>query len=533
MGVFQLTGSRDPDAFPAMQLFLLAIVRLAEPIALTSIFPYAWALVKDFRIGDETQASVYSGILISAFSLAEAVMGMYWGALSDRIGRKPVLLIGSIGTMLSMLVVGVAPNFGTALVGRLAGGMLNGNIGVIQCMVGELVKRPEHEARAFSIMPFIWSIGTIIGPSIGGLLASPHESWPETFPTGCLFQRFPYLLPNLICSGLLLVSIVLGFFFLVETHPDMQPKSVQPAEPEYVATEETPLIPSSTNMPTTDDQPETYGAIETLSEDWDPLLVEDEKEVPVTSFKVWNRRVVGFIVALSIFTYHSMTFDHLLPIFFEEKRAVATEMFHSASIFPLYSPGGLGLTLRNVGMILAVDGGIALCIQLFIFPWAVNKFGTYRLFIMVTVLHPIAYLLMPMLLLVPETLIFPAIYFCLIVRNILSIILYPLLMILIKEATPTPRALGKVNGLAASAGAACRMIAPPIAGFLWAVGSRNNVQCSALAWYGSAIAAVFGAVQCFSVPRQKNEEPTEETPAVPHKQNMTVTVTEVEFYDSE
>ncbi|RTE80744.1 hypothetical protein BHE90_004716 [Fusarium euwallaceae] len=531
MGVFQLTGSRDPDAFPAMQLFLLAIVRLAEPIALTSIFPYAWALVKDFEIGDESQASVYSGILISAFSLAEAVMGMYWGALSDRIGRKPVLIIGSGGTIISMLTVGLASNFWVALFGRCLGGLLNGNIGVIQTMVGELITKKEHEPRAFSIMPFIWSIGTIIGPSIGGLFANPHGSWPETFPTGSLFQRFPYLLPNLICSGLLLVSIVLGFFLLVETHPDMQPKPVQPAEPEYDATEETPLIPSSTNMPITDVQPETYGAIETLSEDWDPLLVEDEKEVPVTSFKVWNRRVVGFIIALSIFTYHSMTFDHLLPIFFEEKRAVAIEMLHSSSVFPFYSPGGLGLTLRNVGMILAVDGGIALCIQLFIFPWAANKFGTYRLFLVVTVLHPIAYLLMPMLLLVPEALVYPAIYFCLIVRNILSIILYPLLMILIKEATPTPSALGKVNGLAASAGAACRMIAPPIAGYLWSVGSK--IDCSSLAWYGSAIAAVFGAIQCFYVPREKNEGPTEETPSVPHKQNTTATVTEVEFYDSE
>ncbi|KAM6533470.1 hypothetical protein FALCPG4_006452 [Fusarium falciforme] len=525
MGVFQLTGSRDPDAFPAMQLFLLAIVRLAEPIALTSIFPYAWALVKDFQIGDESQASVYSGILISAFSLAEAAMGMYWGALSDRIGRKPVLIIGSGGTIISMLTVGLASNFWVALFGRCLGGLLNGNIGVIQTMVGELIRKREHEPRAFSIMPFVWSIGTIIGPSIGGLFANPHQSWPEAFPTGSLFQRFPYLLPNLICSGLLLVSIVLGFFLLVETHPDMQPKPVQPAEPENDATEETALIP------TTDAQPETYGAIETPGEDWDPLLVEDEKEVTMTSFKVWNRRVVGFIVALSIFTYHSMTFDHLLPIFFEEKRAVAIEMLHTTSIFPFYSPGGLGLTLRNVGMILAVDGGIALCIQLFIFPWAANKFGTYRLFIIVTILHPIAYMLMPMLLLVPEALVYPAIYCCLIVRNILSIILYPLLMILIKEATPTPSALGKVNGLAASAGAACRMIAPPIAGYLWSLGSKFD--CSALAWYGSAIAAVFGAIQCFYVPRQKNEEPTEETPSVPHKQNTTTTVTEVEFYDSE
>ena len=128
---------QNPDDFPALQLFLLAIVRLAEPIALTSIFPYAWELVKRFHVGNEQDASFYSGLLISSFSLAEAAMGMYWGGLSDRIGRKPVLMIGCLGTMLSMIAVGFASNIWLALLGRAVGGLLNGNIGVIQTMVGE------------------------------------------------------------------------------------------------------------------------------------------------------------------------------------------------------------------------------------------------------------------------------------------------------------------------------------------------------------------------------------------------------------
>jgi MFS family permease len=124
-----------------------AICRIAEPIALTSILPYSWVMVKEFNIGEESDAAVYAGILIAAFSLSEALTGIFWGSLSDRIGRKPVLLIGCAGTMLSLLIVGFATNYWAALVGRIMGGVLNGNVGIIQTMVGELVKRPEHERK--------------------------------------------------------------------------------------------------------------------------------------------------------------------------------------------------------------------------------------------------------------------------------------------------------------------------------------------------------------------------------------------------
>ncbi|KFA60228.1 hypothetical protein S40285_07729 [Stachybotrys chlorohalonatus IBT 40285] len=530
MTLTKQTSRNNYDDFPTLQLFLLAIVRLAEPIALTSIFPYAWALIKRFEVGDDQDASFYAGLLISSFSLAEAVMGMYWGGLSDRIGRKPVLMIGCVGTMLSMVVVGFASNIWIALAGRAFGGLLNGNVGVIQTMVGELVTKPEHEPRAFSVMPFVWSVGTIIGPCIGGTFADPHVSWPTLFPKDGLFDRFPYLLPNLLCAALLLVSIVLGFVLLDETHPDMQPRVLLPADT-YVS-EETPLIETSDALkrPAVDLRAETYGTMRsTHNEAEQEWVLELPSEKTASSISIWNKRIIGYVVALCIFTYHSMTYDHLMPIFFEYERGPALQV--TGHLSPFYSPGGLGLSVRSVGMIMAVNGIIALFVQAVIFPITAERVGVYKLFLIVTVLHPIAYAIVPSLLFVPESLLFPAIYVCLAVRNILSIILYPLLLILIKDATPSPSALGKVNGLAASAGAACRMIAPPVAGYIFSFGSR--IDCTGLAWYCSALIAVVGAVQCFYVPRERCIGQSEECQCLPGNKRPSVQVTEVSDDETE
>ncbi|TVY78286.1 putative membrane protein [Lachnellula suecica] len=511
-------SNRDPEKFPTTQLFLLAIVRLAEPIALTSIFPYAWALVKKFKVGNESDASFYAGLLISAFALAESLTGMAWGGLSDRVGRKPVLLLGCTGTMLSMLMVGFASNIWVALAGRAIGGFLNGNIGVIQTMVAELVTKPEHEPRAYSIMPFVWSIGTIIGPALGGTFADPASSFPNTFSQDGIFGRFPYLLPNMLCSGLLLISIVAGYLLLEETHPDMQPRVMLP-DSAYVS-EETPLIATADaiKIPPVDLRSETYGTFE--GSDDSTWRHTRTKTRPV---KIFTKRIVALIIALGIFTYHSMTYDHLLPIFLEDERGdpmASISMFAQSAMG--MSPGGLGLSVQKVGVIMSINGIIALFVQAVVFPLAAAMFGIHRLFILVTLLHPAAYLIMPYLVYLPPAWLMVGIYTCLTIRNVLSILAYPVLLILIKEATPSPCVLGKINGLAASAGAACRTVAPPVAGFLYTVGSRMDF--TGLAWYGSAFVAAVGSAQCFTVKRSRTEADVEHT----ERNVPAVTVTDCE-----
>jgi len=92
-----------------------------------SIFPYVYYMVQSFHItSDDKRTAMYAGMVTSAFAFAEFSTGIVWGRISDRFGRKPVLLCGLAGTGISMLAFGLSPNITTALIARALGGLLNG-----------------------------------------------------------------------------------------------------------------------------------------------------------------------------------------------------------------------------------------------------------------------------------------------------------------------------------------------------------------------------------------------------------------------
>lgn len=191
-----------------------------------SIFPYAYRMIETFELTEnENQISMYAGMLITAFAFAEFSTGMIWGRISDRLGRKPVLIMGLIGTSLSMVAFGFAKTLPGAIIARALGGLLNGNVGVLQTTVAELVTKKEHQPRAYSIMPFVWCLGSIIGPAMGGALAMPCEAYPWLFPKGSFFDTYPFLLPNLVCVVILILGITIGLLFLEETHPTRKHKA--------------------------------------------------------------------------------------------------------------------------------------------------------------------------------------------------------------------------------------------------------------------------------------------------------------------
>lgn len=203
------------------QLIVLALCRLSEPLTQTSVSAYLYYLLASYHPPgspgpSDGTISRQAGLLASSFALAQCLTGILWGRLSDRIGRKPCILIGLAGTTVSVIGFGFSESLGAALAFRILGGCLNGNVGVLRTMVSEVIVEKKYQSRAFLIMPMCFNIGIILGPMLGGLLADPVVGWPGVFGGIAWMERWKYALPNLVSAAFLAGSWIAGFLFLRE-----------------------------------------------------------------------------------------------------------------------------------------------------------------------------------------------------------------------------------------------------------------------------------------------------------------------------
>ena len=155
----------------------------------------------------------------------------------------------------------------------------------------------------------VWSIGTIIGPSIGGYFADPTQTYPDIFSQDGLFGKFPYLLPNLICAAMLLCSIAAAWAFLSETHPDMQPWSTH-VDLQH-STVDTPLLSTSgavVNVPANITQ-QSYGTFDQIkTTDSNPHKPLAERKsfyrfpssASISKVKAFNKQIVMLIISLGM-----------------------------------------------------------------------------------------------------------------------------------------------------------------------------------------------------------------------------------------
>jgi len=138
------------------------------------------------------------GILFAAYPMCQLLAGPILGRLSDRYGRRPVLIVSQAGTALSFVILGLSSNFTVMLIGRVLDGLSGGNILVAQAYVADVTK-PENRARGMGLIGMAFGLGFVLGPIMGGLLLElPFISpaWRLHFPfvVAAIFSTLAWVL---------------------------------------------------------------------------------------------------------------------------------------------------------------------------------------------------------------------------------------------------------------------------------------------------------------------------------------------------
>eukprot|EP00929_Paragymnodinium_shiwhaense_P003116 TRINITY_DN10350_c3_g1_i1.p1 TRINITY_DN10350_c3_g1~~TRINITY_DN10350_c3_g1_i1.p1 ORF type:complete len:515 (+),score=84.94 TRINITY_DN10350_c3_g1_i1:56-1600(+) len=210
---------RRPKRLTKKILFVLCAINLVDCINTTILTPYVDAMVSHIleKPRGDPGVAVWVSWLVGSYSVCEVVFSGFWGMLSDRIGRRPVLLLGLLGSSLAIVAFGLSSSLEVAFAARLVDGFFCGNVATTRTYLGELVDS-SNEAKSFGYLALTFSVGIFIGPSLGGILSEPAQWAPGLFK-GTLFETYPYFLPNLIYALFAVFAFLVGAASLHETLP--------------------------------------------------------------------------------------------------------------------------------------------------------------------------------------------------------------------------------------------------------------------------------------------------------------------------
>lgn len=465
-------------------------------------------MVKSFSV-PEDEIGKWAGICSAMFSLCQAVMGIPWGRFSDVWGRKPAILLGLASTMITSLMWGFSTNLPMAIVARGLAGAGNGNVGIIRTTVAEMVPFKELQPRAFSLMPLVWNIGSIFGPTIGGALANPYNIEPgDEQGRKNLLKRFPYALPNIVAAVFFTIGITIGFLFLDETLETLQGQrdygrmigdKISGVVRSHVLTAKEVLRFRRGDQQNGKDneQEPLLKPVKAEDEESLPLEPKDPPPPPPSYSEVLNRQAVLNLVVYTLLALHNMGFDQLLPVYMQypplKSKTEASAMTILTSNNPLKFAGGFGLDHFRIGLIVTAYAIVGMLIQFFLFPPIARRFGVLNCLKACAIAFPIAYFIIPFTALLPTTKSQVGCCFAvMMIKCVCSIFAFPCSTILLTNSATSLRVLGTLNGFATSFSAIGRAAGPAIGGYMFSIGVRHGYVIAA--WWTYCLLGIIAAL---------------------------------------
>ncbi|KDQ11882.1 hypothetical protein BOTBODRAFT_113712 [Botryobasidium botryosum FD-172 SS1] len=424
------------DSLPRLQFSLVLLLRLAEPITATVIFPFINELVGDLDItgGNAKAVGYYVGLIESIFFLTEAFFVFQWGRLSDRIGRRPVLLMGLLALALSSPSFGLAKTFPRLVLARATAGALSGNVGVLKSVLAEITTS-QTQAFAFACMPITWSVGGTIGPLLGGFLSRPADRFAAF--SGKFWVEYPYFLPCLMTAAFAMLCFVVAGLLLEETHPS---HADQAAGKQVTITAsgaaESPCPPVTIAPPS-------------------PTLRD-----------ILTRKVMIAMLNFALLAFLDISFAAVNPLFLAAP--------HEA--------GGLGLQPAKIGSILTTIGFTNGLIQISLFSRVVKAFGARNVYTVGISCYMLVFAAFPVMhsiaRKVPDGEMPLGVWVVLVLQLSLFIVsnmAWGCISIFVISSAPSRHAMGATNGLSQTLASLARAIGPAGVTSLFALTLERNL----------------------------------------------------------
>eukprot|EP00667_Euglena_gracilis_P007275 EG_transcript_7354 len=341
--------ARKPTPLPWGPLVWVCLVQFLDAFSTFLVVPFIPFMIRDFFPElPASEVGYYSGYLNSASFFGQLLGSPLWGVLSDKVGRKPVLLMGMVGTIFSLTMFAFSLNYAQAVAARFLWGFLNGNIGVIKTYVSEITDE-TNIARALGMIAMQYGFGTLLGPSIGGYLARPAERFAVLKGwAGDVFTRFPYALPCAV-PFVVAVTVLVGIaFFLPESRTDYStfPEPASPTSP-Y-------LLPK-----------QKVTAASPTSADTESKFLLSETEEPLTRLQVlMSKKVQMAVILYAVMGGVQIGFSSIFAIWVINSEA----------------NGGFSMQSRDIGFVMSASAPVQLFWQPFVVPVLTAWLGFRRLF---------------------------------------------------------------------------------------------------------------------------------------------------------
>lgn len=182
-------------------IFILITIVL-DAVGFGLIMPLMPSLIRDVSGGDLAYAAIWGGVLTTGFALMQFLFSPLLGNLSDRYGRRPILLISLAILSIDYLIMAVAGSMWLLFFGRILGGITSATHSTANAFVAD-ISAPEKKASNFGLVSAAFGFGFVFGPSLGGLLAT-----------------FGPRVPFYVAAGLAGANAIFGYFILPETVTD-------------------------------------------------------------------------------------------------------------------------------------------------------------------------------------------------------------------------------------------------------------------------------------------------------------------------